>query len=214
MKPLTTTSSIHFVAGFNVVSAASALSVQDYLNSASTRSFQEGTPEFEALRCYLLRETEQSLLMAGNCYIRGLEGLRGSSAYWSLVSLYYSAFFSVKAVLGTYGCWMSHPKRWIEAVDTNAGNIKLHYRTAPYTTVSGSHKVTWIAFYDTMSALSSFLTSPEAVIAKTPVNQTKTWLIDTRNDANYHPNIAFDMIDEFDRGFSPTAVPNCFRGRL
>lgn len=214
MKPLTTTSSIHFVNGFSVIPAVSALSVQDYLNTAATKSFQEGTPAFDALRCCLLKETEQALLMAGNCYVRGLEGLRGGSAYWSLVSFYYAAFFSIKAILGTYGCWMNHPKRWIEAVDTNPGTIKLQFRTTAYGITAGPHKVTWIAFYDTMSALSSFLTSAEAVIAKTPVNKSKTWLIDTRNDANYQPNIAFSMIEEFDKGFNPNTVPNCFKGRL
>ena len=175
MKSLTTASSVHFVNGYAPVASVMSTSVQDYLNSVTTKTFQEGTPAFDRLRCCLLRETEQSLIMSQNCYARALEGLRGGSSYWSLVTLYYSAFFSAKAVLGTYGCWMAGSKKWLEVVDAASGNIRLQYRTTPYCPQNGSHKVTWIAYYDTMSALSSFLTSTEAVLAKTPVNKSKTW---------------------------------------
>ena len=137
MKSLTTASSVHFVNGYTPVASAMSTSVQDYLNSVTTKTFQEGTSAFDHLRCSLLRETEQSLMMAQNCYARALEGLRGGSSFWALVTLYYSAFFSIKAILGTYGCWMAGPKRWIEVLDPHqeifASNIKLRliaHRTA------------------------------------------------------------------------------------
>lgn len=215
MKPLTTTSSVSFVGGFTAVPGVSTKGVQHFLDSlpSTTRTFQEGTATFDEFRCCLLRESEQQLLMAENCYARALEGLRHFSAYWSLVGLYYSAFMASKAVLGMYGCWMGRPKKWVEVADAGVGKIQLRYSTKVYPSlVSGSHQVAWVAFYETMASLSSFLTSSVAVLAKTPVNNSKTWLIDARNDANYSPSAAFELMVELDQAFDPANVPNCFSG--
>jgi len=215
MKPLTTTSSAHFVAGFQANPALVGIGVQDYLNRAPVKQFIEGTPPFNELRVCLLQEAEQYVLLAQNCYSQGLEGLRVGSAAWSMVSFYYSAFFATKAILGTYGCWMSAPRRWIEVVDATAGSLKLAYHQSLYPTQArGSHKVAWAAYYQVMSKLSNFLTSPDAIVAKTPVNSQESWLIDTRNDVNYEPQVAFKIGSEFESSFRPTAIPNSLRGRL
>ncbi|BEP50497.1 hypothetical protein GmRootV116_41930 [Variovorax sp. V116] len=109
---------------------------------------------------------------------------------------------------------MGGPKSWIEVANGNSGSFLLQYRTAAYGTLRGSHKVTWDAYYDMVARLSAFLTSPEAVIAKTPVFNTKTWLIDARNDVNYYPQEALQAALDFDTSFDPQNVPNCFSGRL
>jgi hypothetical protein len=214
MKPLSTTSSLAFVGGYSPQASVANLGVLDYLGTTSQKSFQEGTPAFDELRYCLLREGEQSLLMAINCYARALDGLRAGAAYWSAVSLYYAAFFAIKSVLGNYGCWMTAPNSWIEVVNSGAGNIRLQHKTTNYNAMKGSHKVTWVAYYETMAGLSSFLTSPNAVIAKQPVFSKKTWLIDTRNDLNYYPQNAIAIEHEFASSFDPTNVPGCFGGRL
>jgi hypothetical protein len=214
MKPLSTTSSVAFVGGYSFQQSVASLGVQDFLNRTGQKLFQEGTAEFNELRYCLLRESEQSLLMALNCYARGLEGLRSSSAYWSAVSLYYAAFFAAKSVLGMYGCWMAGPKSWIDVINSGAGKIKLQHKTSSYNNMNGSHKVTWIAYYDTMATLASFLTSKNAVIAKTPVNNQKTWLIETRNDLNYYPQSALNAAHDFESSFNAASVPSCFKGRL
>ena len=215
MKPLTTTSPAHFVAGFHADPALVGLGVQDYLNRTSGRQFGEGTTPFNELRVCLLQEAEQYVLMAQSCYSQGLEGLRVGSAAWSIVSFYYSAFFATKAIMGTYGCWMAAPNRWIEVVDATAGNLKLAYRTTPYPTQArGSHKVAWAAYYRVMSTLSNFLTSPDAIVAKTPVHSQESWLINTRNDVNYEPQVAFKICAEFESSFLPTAIPDSLKGRL
>lgn len=219
MKPLTTTSSAYFVSGFQADRALVGLGVQDYLGTARVRQFTEGTPSFNELRVCLLQEAEQYLLLAQSCYSQGLEGLRVGSAAWSIVSFYYSAFFATKAILGTYGCWMAAPDRWIEVVDATPGGLQLAYRAKPYATLyqtkaRGSHKVAWAAYYHVMSTLSSFLTSPDAIVAKTPVQSQESWLIDTRNDVNYQPQVAFKIGAEFESSFLPTAVPNSLKGRL
>ena len=169
MRSFSTTSSIPFVGGFSVEPSVSGLGVRDYINSVTDRQFHEGTAKFNELRYCLLRETEQSLIMAGNCYARGLDGLRAGSSFWSSVSFYYAAFFAAKAIMGTYGCWMGGPRSWIEVVNGTVGTFQLSYRNTVYGNLKGSHKVTWDAYYDLTSRLSSFLTSPEAVKRKVPL---------------------------------------------
>ena len=130
MKPLSHSGAIHFVQNFSSNASVSAIGVNDYLdtNFQGTNTFVEGTSQYGELRDCLLRESERSLLMASNCYARSLDGLRENSAYWSLVGLYYAAFYSAKAILGMHGCWMGGLKKWIEVVDSNPGAQKIVYK--------------------------------------------------------------------------------------
>lgn len=219
MKPLSQIGAQHFVSGFSAEASVIQYSVDDFLDTLPKggTDFTEGTKKFDQLRDCLLRETERSLLLSSNCYARALDNLRECSTYWSVVSLYYSSFFSLKAVLGMHGCWMSRPKRWIEVDNANPGKQKFIYKTVTYPNnngQSGSHQVTWVAFYEAMNHLSSWLTSPHATLAISPVNANKTWMIDTRNDVNYDPLIAFQMMADFQNNFNPTAIPTCFGGKL
>src|SRR5258708_6528549 len=219
MKPLTQIGAAHFVGSFSADATVSGFSVEEYLATlpGGSITFTEGTPRFNELKDCLLREAERSLLLSGNCYARALDGLRGSSVYWTIVGLYYAAFFSVKAVLGMHGCWMSGPRRWIEVMDANPGAQRLVYRTGMYPNnggKNGSHEVTWIAFYEAMNHLAAWLTSPPALLSITPVNSSKTWMIDTRNDVNYDPLVAFQMMAAFQGSFDPTNLPSCFGGKL
>ena len=155
--------------------------------------------------------------MSGNCYARALGGLRECSVYWSMVGLYYTSFFALKAVLGMHGCWINGAKRWIEVTDSTPGNQKLAYRTIVYPNnggKTGSHQIAWIAFYEAMNHLAGWFTGPNAALAITPVNANRTWMIDTRNDVNYDPVVAFDVMDVFRGSFDPTNLPNCFSGKL
>lgn len=219
MKPFSQNGAMHFVSNFTGDASFIGHSVEDFLGALppGTSTFAEGTPRFGQLRDCLLRESERSLLMSSSCYARALDGLRDSSAYWSVVGLYYSAFFSLKAILGMHGCWMSRPKRWIEVHDTNPGSQKLVYKTSLYPNnagQSGSHQVTWVAFYEAMNHLAAWLTSAHAVLAITPVNNNKTWMIDTRNDVNYDTQVAFQMMAAFRGSYDPANLPNCFGGKL
>lgn len=218
MKPLTITGANSFVAGFTSRPGVESFSVVEFLDQLPrrTRDIEEGSTEFDDFRCVLLRESERSLLMAENCYLRGLEGLREFSGYWSMVCLYYSAFFSIKAILGVHGCWMKKPNFWVEAVDSNPGALKLGIRKNQYSAggSSGSHRVTWIAYYNAMTSLSSWFTSADAKSAIAPVNSNKTWMIDTRNDVNYDPSAAFGVMVQFSSQFDEDAVPDCFGGPL
>lgn len=219
MKPFTQHGAAHFVGAFGADAAVSTFGVQDYLDSLGGHAsvFSEGTPRFGQLKDCLLRESERSLLLSASCYVRALDGLRESSAYWSVVGLYYASFFSVKAVLGMYGCWMGGPRRWIEVVDANPGVQKIAYRTGMYPNTNGqkgSHKVTWIAFYEAMNYLTAWLTSANAALATAPVNASRTWMIDTRNEVNYEPIEAFRMMTAFQGSFDPANLPTCFGGKL
>lgn len=219
MKPFSQTGALHFVSGFSANPTVSRYGVSDYLRTLprGTNTFSEGTQRYNELRDCILRESERSVLMANNCYARSLEGLRSGSAYWSLVGMYYSAFFSQKAVLGMYGCWMDGPNRWIEVVDANPGTQKLFLRSSHYPNAAGakgSHKVSWIAFYEAMNHLRFWLTTSCAQLATTPVNSKKTWMIDTRNDVNYDPLEAFKLADDFQNSFDPANIPSCFTGKL
>jgi hypothetical protein len=219
MKPLSHTGATHFVQNFSSNVAVSTMGVNDYLdnNVQGITTFAEGTTHYDELRDCLLRETERSLLMANNCYARSLDGLRGNSAYWSLVGLYYAAFYSAKAVLGIHGCWMGGPKKWIEVIDSNPGAQKIIFRKQSYPNNagnSGTHKITWMAFYNSMAHLTSWYTSQNNTLAMYPVNANSTWLIDTRNDYNYYPYEAFQLMTEFQSSFDPSDIPNCFGGKL
>lgn len=219
MKPLTQIGAQHFVSNFSADASVNGFSVDDFLATLpkSGAVFSEGTPRFNQLKDCLLREAERSLLLSGNCYARSLDGLRECSAYWSVVGLYYSAFFALKAVLGMHGCWMSRPDRWIEVDNANPGSQKIVYKTVKYPNSggkTGSHKVTWVAFYEAMNHLAAWLTSPQAKLAINPVNNNKTWMIETRNDVNYDPLAAFQMMSDFRSAFNPAALPACFGGKL
>jgi hypothetical protein len=219
MKPLTQIGAQHFVSNFGADVSVNGYSVNDFLATLPKGGsvFSEGTQGFDQLKDCLLREAERSLLLSGNCYARALDGLRGCSAYWSVVGLYYAAFFSLKAILGMHGCWMGRPNRWVEVDNANPGNQKIVYKTTIYPNsggVKGSHKVTWVAFYEAMNHLTAWLTSPHALLAIQPVNHNKTWMIDTRNEVNYDPLVAFQMMSDFQSTFNPTTLPTCFGGKL
>ena len=112
---------------------------------------------------------------------------------------------------------MKASNRWIEVIDANPGNQKLEYKTSVYHCSGGekgSHKVTWVAFYEAMNKLSAWLTSPHAKLAINPVNASKTWMINTRNEVNYDPLAAFEMMGAFQSTFDPENIPKCFGGKL
>lgn len=219
MRPFTQIGARHFVSNFSANANVSGDSVSDFLDTLPRAGvvLSEGTPRYEQLKDCLLRETERSLLLSNNSYARALDGLRECSVHWSMIGFYYAAFFSLKAVLGMHGCWMERPKRWIEVVDANPGAQKISYKTVLYTNnggQSGSHQITWVAYYEAMNHLSAWLTSAHAMLAITPINANKTWMIDTRNDVNYDPLIAFQMMSAFQNSFDPENLPNCFGGKL
>lgn len=219
MKPFTQSGAIHFVSSFGANVAVAGDSVNDFVlrTASGTTYFDEGTQKFNGLRDCLLRESERSLLMANTCYVRALEGLRDSSAYWSVVGLYYASFFSAKAILGIHGCWFDRPKSWIEVVDSNPASQRIAYRVSKYQNnagLTGSHQIFWAAFYEAMNHLSGWLVSPAAILAINPVNANVTWLIDTRNEINYEPLAAFEMMNAFQANFNPALVPSCFGGKL
>lgn len=214
MKPLTQTGAAHFVASFGGLGPTSSLSVEDYLLSSSGGSlYVEGTPKFGELRDCLLRDADRSLLLSLNCFTRALETLRASSVYWTVVGLYYSSFFSAKAILGMHGCWMRGAKNWIEVIDANPGKQRLIHKTTSYG-LGGSHKVTWRAFYRAMAPLRTWLKTPHAQLAATPVNANETWLIDARNEVNYDAVKAFKLKQDFESSFDPANMPNCFGGKF
>lgn len=219
MKPFSRNGAQYFVSKFSADAFGKTYSVDDYLTNYAhgVTNFTEGTSEFNQLKDCLLREAERSLLMSASCYARALDNLREGSVYWAVVGLYYAAFLSSKAVLGMHGCWMSQPRSWIEVVDENPGKQKMIFKKTFYPNnggQKGSHKVTWIAFYEAMNHLSAWLTSPQAVLAINPVNSSKVWMIETRNDVNYNPQAAFEMMSAFQASYDPTNVPHCFSGKL
>ncbi|MFP8779816.1 hypothetical protein [Hydrogenophaga sp. RWCD_12] len=214
MKPLPIPTANAFVSGFTQEPAVANLGVQDFLNTQTSNIFKTGTQQFNELRYCLLRESEQHLLMAINCYARALETLRAGSSYWSVVSLYYAAFFAAKSILGNHGCWISGAKSWIEVTNSSPTNLQLQFRQSQYTCpYSGSHQVTWCAYYNALKSLSPFLTTQHALLAKTPVNGKETWLIDVRKDLNYSPLEALQACRDFNTNFNANNVPSFIGGK-
>lgn len=215
MKGLTTTGASAFVRGYSGTAVAPSVSVIDYLSSWQTRrtSFTESQPEFGALRDCLMRECDRYLLLSVSNFARSLDSLRTSSVYWTAVGLYYSAFFAAKAIMAMHGCWLNDNKNWVEVISSNPGHQSLAHHRTKYCSDSGSHRVSWRAYYEMIRPLQQFIAA-DCTMAGTPVNGNPHWLIDFRNKVNYMPLEAFTLMTDFERSFDATRLPDSFSGQF
>lgn len=211
MKALNAEGARHFVSSFSNSTASSGCSVRGYLNNSFQGgvTLKEGSAEFSGLRDCLLRDSERSMVLAASNFARALDGLRASSGYWTLVGLYYAAFFSARAIMGIHGCWMSRRNRWLEATKSNPHHQELTYRKKNYSVPGSSHEVTWAAYYAMAKHLEPFVPS-ELALAVEPIDDKRDWMTSVRNRVNYDPVESFRLMEEFRSGFDRESIPSCF----
>lgn len=221
MKTLTLAGARHFASGFSRTSAPSSRGVEKHLRLAHPGCtddkpvvVNEGTSDFDAIRSCLLREADRCAFLALSCYARSLSSLRASSSFWSVVGLYYSSFYSARAILGHLGCWIRNESLWLEASRTNPGHQQLTYHRDQHpSAVGGSHQLFWRAYYPSVAPLETWL-SASAKRAVTPIGNDPVWFIGLRNKVNYDPLAAMDFMTSFRKSFDDNNVPGCFQKEL
>lgn len=215
MRILSPTDAKYFCAGFTGNASSATGELEPLLGSLKwPRVIREGTSDFAAVRDYLLREAERSMLLAAAKRLAAVRGLTEATVPWTVVGLYYSSFFSAKALLAMHGgCVLK--SAWLEIDDSTQGSMVLRISRKPHPAVAngrfGSHQRFWKIFYQAAQSIYAFAPATD-VHALDPVNSSETWLIDSRNQLNYKTTEAFTLINDFASGFDATNVPSCFPG--
>jgi hypothetical protein len=178
----------------------------------------EGSPKFAELRDCILREAERMLFISNALSGNALVANKGASSPWTLVTLYYSAFLAAQGLLAMHGGYMVDRKIWVECKNTQGGSLALNiHRTLHPRLVhlSGpsSHKAFWTLFYYAVRSLYTHA-SNQLAFALTPIQQSDTWLIDTRNKYNYQMPAAMQLLQDFERGYDGQRLPQSMPSQL
>ena len=204
----------YYCRGFKKIGGASCGSLGDYISTymRSVPSLKEGSSGFDEYRDCSLREAERCLFLAVSNYRRALDLMMPGSSNWSHVTLYYSSYFSARALLGMFGGWIGN-KLIIEASSSSPGNQELRINKKPQTTYAGSHERFWDHFYAAMAQLLPWM-DPKLRFAISPVAGRVTWQSENRNDLNYDSFMAFQLASNFQLQFKPVKFPVTLPGRL
>ena len=176
------------------------------------RTFSEGSADFTELRDCSLREVERLLFLGIGQYRTSFNLFTPSTAGWANTTLYYASYFAANSLLGMFGSWKLHKNRVIDAARSAVGNQQLVVRKVA-STYGGSHRQFWEFFYTTSSPLLAWI-DPSLRYAMLPVSGSVTWLIDSRNDANYDTHIAIGAARLFQSTFRRSKFPSGLPGAL
>jgi hypothetical protein len=162
----------------------------------------------------MLRDAERSLFLAVSMYRKALGLMTPAAASWAHVTLYYSAFFASKGLLGIFGGWLGK-KRLVEVVARTPGNQELILRRkgAGISNYSGSHEQFWDVFYSSVTKLTPWI-NPSFRPALAPPEGSVLWQTQTRNLLNYDSFNAVELSVDFQTAFKSAAFPGCLPGRL
>jgi hypothetical protein len=191
-------------------------SVSDLLHTNAGKGlvrYPAGSAVYDQLSACLVYESEVFLGLGASTFSRALSTLRDVSAPWSLVGLYYSAFFSARLILGLLGCWIGGKSQWLEVDDSRSPRELVFRRTAYKTGAKGSHQATWYAYYQVAQDLQTWV-DPRFSTALHPINSQETWFTTQRNKFNYQPGSALKLMLDFNASYSSKSVPACFPGEL
>lgn len=182
------------------------------------RVYREGTTKFVSLRDTLLRHAEYNAVLAETCLSQAINGMHPPSAFWSLVGLYYSSFFSAHAILNMHGGWIGRGDDWLEVRQDKRGAVQLHrvkrkHRAARILGSGATHIAFWAVFYDAATALIRYAPKRDTWALR-PVNSQVEWLIENRNLYNYTPTEAISLGREYERKFDARDLPNSLPGDL
>lgn len=201
----------HFCAGYGGTIGPAQGSFRQWATALTlNHTISEGTPLYEMYRDMALREVERLLFLAASQYRRSFDLQIPSSSSWAHVTLYYGAYFSAQAILGTFGTWKLKDTHFIDVVDGTPGVQRFVVRSFPHT-FHGSHRRFWEFFYSNVAAMSPWV-DPALQLAITPINASVTWQIDRRNDINYDSYEAIQLMSSFQRNFRSTKFRSTLPG--
>lgn len=213
MQILTPSGAKHFCQSFSADASTAHCTVRDFLgrHAKTKRNFSEGSAEFNALRDCLLREAERSLFLSNALYANALRTNRESTSWWSHVTLYYAAFFAARGLLAMHGGWLIDRDLWIEVTNQTTGSIQLTINRTRHpqltsNSANSTHKSFWRVFYWAVRSLHTHAPNNLA-FALSPIQSRDTWLIDSRNELNYHSTKALDSINEFINNYNALNLP-------
>jgi hypothetical protein len=203
----------YFCSGYRGTPGNAAGSFTNFTTGLTTgQAFTEGSSDFDTFRDCSLRESERLLFLAMAHYRRSFSLLSVSTASWAQVTMYYSAFYSAKSLLGMFGGWFLKGKKIIDVAKSAPGKQELIVGKSA-STYRGSHQVFWDHFYANIAALDPWI-EPPLRFAIAPVNGDVTWQIDRRNEVNYDSFTACDLMKNFQVSFRKTRVTSSLPGVL
>lgn len=175
-------------------------------------SVTEGTAEFDRYRDCVLREVERLVFLGVSNYRRALDLMMPAASSWAHVTLYYSSYFSGRALLALFGGWIGS-KSVVEVAASEPGRQALTKKKIE-TTYSGSHDRFWDLFYRAVASLVPWVVDPKMRFAITPVSGMVTWQAQNRNDVNYDSFSACRLAEDFRASFDPHGFPGSLPGTL
>ncbi len=135
-----------------------------------------------------------------------------SASSWAHVTLYYSAYFAARALLGMFG-GLIEKDAVVDVHKSQIGNQELYINRNPQSTYHGPHRRFWDLFYGAVPPLLTWI--PVGLrYAIEPVQGAITWLIDNRNTVNYDTYSAHELAVEFQKSFVATKFPQSLVGPL
>jgi hypothetical protein len=174
------------------------------------RELREGSTEFEVYRMQSLREADRNLFLALSNYRRSQDLLTSSSAHWSWVTMYYSAFFSANSILGLIGVSVNPKRTIVDVLSGKPESQRLAVGECPEegpTQEWGDHRLFWDFFYSYVASLRSYLPA-DLKRAVDPVGKSRSWQISHRNRQNYDSFAAIETCAAFKTGFRETNFPS------
>lgn len=217
MRLLTPSGARSFCQSFTGSPDTQDIDVGKHLDTFRTvRLFHEGTPEFEALRDCLLRDAERQTFLAAANFATAHRGLQAGSMSWTLVGLYYSAYFAARAILSMHGGWVDANRRWLGLTNLSPGSFEFTYSRSAHSAIPkgwGTHKAFWSVFYHAVPTLQAHAPVAHA-FSLSPVQSSNTWLISNRNEMNYNSATSIKATNEFVARYDPTSIPACLPGDL
>lgn len=206
----------YYCSKFNHTLGAPAGSLDAYANSVlkGIHSLKENTPDFDDYRDCALRETERCLFLSISYYRRALDMMIPGASSWAHVTLYYSAFFAARALLGTFGGWISNSTKIVVQVGASTPGAQELLVTRNYpTTYRGSHERFWDIFYTIIVPLDPWL-EPQFRFALSPMSGNVGWQTHNRNDINYDSLLACQLGSNFQTSFKAKNFPASLPGAL
>lgn len=217
MRLLTPSGARNFCQSFSGSAITHGIEVGKHLDTFRTvRAFNEGSPDFDDLRDCLLRDAERQTFLAAANFATAHRGMQAGSTAWTLIGLYYSAYFSARAILAMHGGWVDANRRWLGLTNLTSGSLELTYSRSAHPSIPrgwGTHKAFWSVFYHAVPSLIAHAPAADS-FALSPVQSSTTWLIDKRNEMNYNSATSIKATDEFLTRYNPASIPACLPGEL
>jgi len=199
----------YFCSGIVSPGNLSNLSFRDYCKAKfnSTKVISEGNIDFNEYRLNFLSEVERNLFLSATNFVSAHRLLISGFASWAHVTLYYSSFYSARALLGMFGNYIGNQT----FVAVNSGNIrnqkfdvkiggsafKKHLTSIGVQLTPGSHKILWGVFYVFSPRLTSYV-QPDLQWVLQPIGPDPYWQTENRNNVNYETFNAVDLIKNFE----------------